>query len=121
VITSQTVFSSILTSTISKNQLHKLDGIIISTFLDPLTYIIILDTSIKNHIATSILHIYSFNWLIIKIYYQAVNISTTEAKLLAIRCGINQAISIPHIKCIVVITDALYAAKKIFNSSSHPY
>ena len=47
--------------------------------------------------------------------------STTEAKLFAIRCGINQAISIPHIKCIVVITDSLYAAKKIFNSSLHSY
>jgi len=47
--------------------------------------------------------------------------SNTEAELFTIRCGINQAISIPHIKHIVVITNSLYAAKKIFNSSLHPY
>jgi len=44
--------------------------------------------------------------------------STTEAELFAIRCGINQAVGIPHIKCIVVMTDT---AKKIFNSLSYLY
>jgi len=47
--------------------------------------------------------------------------STTKAKLFTIRCGINQAISIPHIKHIVAITDFLHATKKIFDLSSHPY
>ena len=47
--------------------------------------------------------------------------STTEAELFAIRCGINQAIGISYIKCIVIITDSLHAAKKIFDSSSHSY
>jgi len=54
-------------------------------------------------------------------YHQAINVSTTEAKLFAIRCGINQAISILHIKHIVVITNSLHAIMKIFDSSSHPY
>ena len=47
--------------------------------------------------------------------------SSTEAKLFAIKCGINQAIGILYIKYIVIITDLLHAAKKIFNSLSHPY
>ena len=34
---------------------------------------------------------------------------------------INQAISTPNIKYIVVITDFLHVAKKIFNLSIHPY
>jgi len=105
----------------AKNQLCKLDDIIISTFSDPSAYIVISDVSIKNHIATSVLHVHSFNQLIIKTYHQAVNMSTTEAKLSAIRCGINQTISILYIKHIVVITDSLHTTIKIFDSSSHPY
>ena len=105
----------------TKDQLHKLDNIIISTPSDPLACIIILDMSIRNHIATSVSHVHSFNWPIIKICYQAVNMSTTEAELFAIRCSINQTIGILYIKHIVVITDSLHAAKKIFNSSSYSY
>jgi len=50
-----------------------------------------------------------------------INVTTTKAELFTIRCGINQAIDIPNIKHIVVITDFLYATKKIFDSSLHPY
>ena len=82
---------------------------------------VILDTSIRNNIAISILYIYSHNRLVTKMIYHVINITTTEAKLFEIRCGINQAIGIPNIKYIVIITDFLYAAKRIFDSSSHPY
>ena len=34
---------------------------------------------------------------------------------------INQVISTPNIKCIVVVIDFLYIAKKIFNLSIHLY
>ena len=104
-----------------KNQLCKLDNVIIVISLDPSACIIISDASIKNHIAISILYVYSSNWPIIKIYHQDINVSTTEAKLFAIRCGINQTIGILYIKHIVVITDSLHAAKKIFNSSLYSY
>ena len=49
------------------------------------------------------------------------NISTTKAKLFTIRYSINQAIGIPHIKCIFVITDLLHTAKKIFDLSLYSY
>jgi len=91
------------------------------TSSDSLAYIVILDVSIKNHIATSILHVYSFNQLIIKICHQAINMSTIKAELFAIRYDINQAIGILYIKHIVVITNSLHTAKKIFNSSLHSY
>jgi len=39
--------------------------------------------------------------------HHTVNVTTTEAELFAIRCSINQAISISNIKYIVVITDSL--------------
>ena len=79
------------------------------------------DASVKNHIATSILHIHLFDRPVTKKYYQAVNVTTTEVKLFTIRCGINQAVGIQNIQCIIIITNSLHAAKKIFDSSSHPY
>ena len=104
-----------------KDQLCKLDNIIILPSSDSLACTIISDMSIKNHIAISILYIHSFNQPIIKTCHQALNMSITEAELFAIRCGINQTIVIPHIKHIVVITNSLYTAKKIFDLSLHPY
>ena len=53
--------------------------------------------------------------------HHTVNITTTEAELFTIRCGINQAIHIANVSCIIVITDAIHSAKKIFDSSPHPY
>jgi len=53
--------------------------------------------------------------------HHVVNISTTEAELFAMKCGINQAIGIPHINCIIVITNLIHATKKIFDSSLYPY
>ena len=47
---------------------------------------------------------------------------STEAKFFAIRCGINQAAhlqGIQGISKIIVVTDSIHAAKKIFDSSSH--
>ena len=104
-----------------KIQLHRLDDIVITLSLDFLLCIVISNASIKNYIVISILHIHSFDWLIIKTYYQAVNISTTKAELFVIRCSINQAVSIPYIKQIIIITNLLHAIKRIFDLSSHLY
>ena len=48
-------------------------------------------------------------------------VTSTEAELFAIRCSINQATSIDNISKIIIITDSIYVARKIFNHSSHPY
>ena len=82
---------------------------------------VLSDASIRNNVAISILHIHLHNRLIIKTIHYMVNITTIEAKLFAIRCRINQAVGIPNVKCIVIVTDFLYGVKKIFNSSMHPY
>ena len=103
------------------DQLCKLNNITIQASLDSSAYIVISDASIKNQVATLVSHVYSFDRPIVKTFHQAVNISTTETELFTIRCGINQTIGIPHIKCIIIITDSLYATKKIFDSSLHPY
>jgi len=53
--------------------------------------------------------------------HHAINITSTEAELFAIKYRINQANNISNVKHIVIITDSLHVAKKIFNSSMHPY
>ena len=103
----------------SKNAyIHKLDECIIHASTDPKTVIIILDTSIKNNIATSISHIYSLSNPIKTMLHHAVNVMTIEAELFTIRCRINQAVQILGVAHIIVITDTIYAAHCIFDSST---
>jgi len=80
-----------------KNHLYNLDNIIINVSSDPHSSIIISNASIRNNVATSILHIYSHDKPVIKIIHDVVNITTTEAELFAIRSGINQVVGIPKI------------------------
>ena len=88
---------------------------------DSHTAIVIMDASIKNDIATSISHIYSANCPLTKTVHYASFVTSTEAELFAIRCGINQACSISNVFKIVVVTDSIHAAKKIFDYGSHPF
>jgi len=99
----------------------KLNEIILESSSDPRTVVIILDTSIKNNVTSSISHIHSFNNPLNKMLHYAVNVMLMKVKLFAIRCGINQAVQIQHAWHIIVITDAIHAAKKIFNLSMHLY
>jgi len=86
-----------------------------------LNFVVISDASVKNNIATSISHIHSFNRPLIKTVYHASFVISTEAELFAIRCGINQACTLDNINKIIVITDSIHVAKKIFDCRSHPY
>jgi len=45
----------------------------------------------------------------------------TSPELFAIRCGISYAVNIPDCHTINIVTDALPAARRIFDSSRHPY
>ena len=67
----------------------------------------------------SVIHIWKEQALITKATYHTINISPTEAEFFAIRYGISQAVCINNITNIVVVTDAISAAQKIFNTSCH--
>jgi len=82
---------------------------------------VIIDVSIKNNIATSVLHIHSMNSPLTKTVHHASFVISTEAELFAIRCSINQACSKENVLKIIVVTDFIHAAKKIFDSNSHSY
>ena len=100
---------------------YKLKRYILQALADLKTAVVVSDTSIKDQVTTSIAHIHSFNNPIIKTHHYTINITSTEAELFVIKCGINQATQIANINHIVTIMDLLHAAQRIFDSSIYPY
>ena len=50
---------------------------------------VVTDASVKNNIATFISHMHTYNNPITKTLHHVVHVTSTEAELFAIRCGIN--------------------------------
>jgi len=88
----------------------QLDNLAIVSSKNPSYALIVTDASIKNDVATSITHIHTCNKPVVKTIHYVVNITSIEAKLFTIRCGINQATNIQGISKIIVITDSIYSA-----------
>ena len=99
--------------------LQQLDSITIESSLSQSIAIVAIDASIKNDIATSILHMHISNHLLTKILHHTTFVTSSEAELFAIRCDINQVSSKENISKIIVVTDSIRVAKKIFDPSSH--
>ena len=99
----------------------KLDKLIFNTSMEPSTVIIVLGTSIKNNVTTSIAHIYSFNNLLKKILHYVINNTSTETELFVLRYRLDQVVQILDFSHIIVIIDVLYVAQKIFNMTLYPY
>jgi len=100
---------------------QELDEMVLRLSSDSQAALIVTDASIKNDIATSISHIHSHNQPLVKTVHHASFVTTTEAELFAIRCGINQASAIPNVSKIVVVTNSMHTARRIFSNESHPY
>ena len=100
--------------------LHQLDSVVIKSSLLQSIAIITMNASIKNNIAISISHTHILNQPLVKTIHHVAFVTSSEAELFAIRCGINQASSKENISKIIVITDSIHIAKKIFDTSSHP-
>ena len=67
------------------------------------------------------MHIHIFDKPLTKTVYHAVHVTSTEAELFAIRCGINQFLYFNNISKIIVVTDSIHTVKKIFDLLVHPY
>ena len=87
----------------------------------PHTALVIIDASIKKDITTSISHVHIANRLLTKTVHHASFVISTEAELFTIRYGINQACSNEVISKIIVITDSIHTARKIFDSNSYHF
>ena len=104
-----------------KSHLLKLDNLTLQISSDPWLVIIVTDASIRSQVTTLISYVYNHDRPVIKIVHHAINVMTTKAKLFVIRCGINQAIHLPNISKIFVITGSIYMARIIFVPSSYLY
>ena len=100
---------------------QQLDNMTISSSLSLYTAIVVTDASIKNNIATLVSHIHIQNKPLIKMVHHTAYVTSTEVELFTIRCGLNQACIKEDISKIIVVTDSIHTAKKIFNTKSHPY
>ena len=94
---------------------------IIELFLSLSTVIVVTDASIKNDIATSISHVHLANYSVTKMLHHVAFVMSTEAELFAIRCSINQVCIKENMSKMIVITDFIHVAKKIFDTLSHSY
>ena len=106
-----------------KDKIHiqELDDMVLHNSSSPHSALVITDASIKNDITTSISHVHIANHLLTKTMHHTAFVTSTEAELFAIRCGINQACFKENVTKIIVVTDSIHAAKKIFDSKSHPF
>ena len=59
------------------------------------------------------------NCPLIKTVHHTSFVTSLEEELFAIRCGINQACSFANVSKIIIVTDSIHVARKIFNSDSH--
>ena len=108
----------------TKNDLvcsQQLDDITILSSMSPHTAIVVPDTSIKNDIATLVSYIHIRDNSLIKTVHYAAYVTSTEAELFTIRYGLSQACNKENISKVIVITNSIYVAKKIFNTKLHPY
>jgi len=102
-----------------KSHIQQLDSMVIEASSSQSIAIVASDASIKNDITTSISHTHISNQPLIKTIHHATFVTSTEAKMFAIRCGINQVTAKPNVSKIIVITDSIHAAKRIFDPFSH--
>ena len=72
-----------------KAWIQQLDNLAIKSLSIPSYALIIMNTSVKNNIVTSISHTHIHNKPVTKTPHYAVNVMSTEAELFTIRCGIN--------------------------------
>jgi len=95
-----------------------LNNIYESVSLDSKTTLVITDASLKDNKVVTVAYVYK-DRDIHKIKQYTMNVTTTESDLFAIRCGITRALSWQNTNYIIVITDIVYAAKKIFDISCY--
>ena len=100
---------------------QQLDKMVLQSSSSPSTAIVVTDTSIKNDIATSISHIYLVNHPLIKMVHHVAFVTSTEAELFTIRYSINQVCNKKNVSKIIIITDSIHVARKIFDNKFHSY
>ena len=100
---------------------QQLDNMVMESSISLFTAIIAIDASIKSDIAIFILHMHTHNNSITKTVHYAVHVTSTKVELFAIKYSINQASTFDSISKIVVVTNFIHVARKIFDPSLYFY
>jgi len=81
---------------------------------------IIADGSIKkSQVATAVTHIWLEHSIVQRLQANSINVTSIEAELMAIYLGLIPAIEEENVHNIIVITDFIAAAKKVFESKTN--
>ena len=104
-----------------KIRAQELDDMVLRISPSHQTTLVVTDASIKNNIAISILHVHIVNQPLTKTVHHAAFVTSIEAELFTIRCGINQACSKDNVSKIVIVIDSIHATKIIFDSKPYLY
>ena len=119
-------FHSSSSSSSSSNEhlyqhLQNLDHALKSSQTSPNNIAVIADGGVKkSHVATAVTHIWSDNSIIKYLQVHSINVTSIEAKLMAIHTGLIPAMEIDNIHVIIVITDSISMAKKILEFKVDP-
>jgi len=70
----------------------------------------------KSHVTTAVAHIWFDNSVIQHLQIHSINVTSIEAKLMAIRTGLIPVMERDNIHDIIIITDSIAAARKILES-----
>jgi len=101
--------------------MHQLNNLVIASSENSLSPLVITDVSIKCDMAMSLAHVHIHNKPVVKTLYHVVNVTSIEAELFTMRYSINQATSFQGISKIIIITDSIHLAKRIFDLSLHSF
>jgi len=96
---------------VKNTHIYTLNKIFNNFFLNPNTILVISNASIKNNIITSILYIHSGQNILAKTIHYVINITSTKTVLFSIKYGINQAIQVPNVENIIVITNTIHTTR----------
>ena len=104
-----------------KAHLKKIQEVFNHTVSDPQSRAVIADASIKSNAATVVAHVYTYPHAHpAKTTHHAMNVTSTEAELFAIRAGVAEALKNPDVNKIVIFTDSMQAAKLAIDPTFHP-
>jgi len=82
---------------------------------------IIADRGIKkSQVATAVAHIWTDNSIVQYLQVNSINVTSIEAKLMAICLGLIPAMKEENVHDIIIITNSIATAKKIFESKTDP-
>jgi len=103
------------------HHLQNLNQAFRSSQISPHNVAIVADGGIKkSQVATAVAHIWSDNSIIQCLQANSINVTSIEAELMAICLGLIPAMEEKNVHNIIVITDSIATAKKVFKLKTDP-